>query len=219
MPARLLLLSDGRFPGGGHVHSGGLEAAVAAGRVEDVCTLGQFLSGRLGTAGLCAAGLAAAACTGRHGWRTLDAEADARTPSPAQRAASRKQGRALVRVAARAWPGEVLRSLCEQVPQPHHPVALGAAAAAAELGAQDAALASAYSSVAGPASAAVRLLGLDPLAVAALLATLGPRIDAIASQAFAASRGPLRALPSQTAPLLEIDAELHASWEVRLFAS
>ena len=34
MNSVLLLLADGRFPAGGHAHSSGLEAAVAAGRVS-----------------------------------------------------------------------------------------------------------------------------------------------------------------------------------------
>ena len=57
----LLLLADGRLPAGGHAHSGGLEAAVAAGRVHDLATLEAFLRGRLATAGLVAAAFAAAA--------------------------------------------------------------------------------------------------------------------------------------------------------------
>jgi hypothetical protein len=61
----LLLLSDGRFPAGGHAHSGGIEAAVMAGRVTDVDTLGLFLAGRLATAGRVAAALAAAAADRR----------------------------------------------------------------------------------------------------------------------------------------------------------
>ncbi|MFE0463567.1 urease accessory protein UreF, partial [Kitasatospora sp. NPDC058965] len=61
MTAALLLLADGRFPAGGHAHSGGVEAAVAAGSVTDAGSLEQFLVGRLHTAGLTAAGLAAAA--------------------------------------------------------------------------------------------------------------------------------------------------------------
>jgi urease accessory protein len=96
-------------------------------------SLELFLRGRLRTAGLVAAGLAAAACecarTGDgygacggcdrargdgaggggpagcvNSWAALDAEADARTPSPAQREASRRQGRALLRAARVAWP-------------------------------------------------------------------------------------------------------------------
>ncbi|MET7801807.1 urease accessory protein UreF, partial [Streptomyces decoyicus] len=31
--AALFVLADGRFPAGGHAHSGGAEAAVAAGRI------------------------------------------------------------------------------------------------------------------------------------------------------------------------------------------
>ncbi|MEU7048105.1 urease accessory protein UreF, partial [Streptomyces eurythermus] len=33
--AALLVLADGRFPAGGHAHSGGAEAAVKAGRITD----------------------------------------------------------------------------------------------------------------------------------------------------------------------------------------
>ncbi|MEU5422925.1 urease accessory protein UreF, partial [Streptomyces sp. NPDC020667] len=37
--AALLVLADGRFPAGGHAHSGGAEAAVKAGRVRDAESL------------------------------------------------------------------------------------------------------------------------------------------------------------------------------------
>src|SRR5215468_2126369 len=102
-----VLLSDARFPASGHAHSGGLESAATAGTVTDIATLEVFLRGRLRTAGMVAAGVAAAACAGARGdafWTELDAEADARTPSPAQRDASRRQGRALLRAARVAWP-------------------------------------------------------------------------------------------------------------------
>ena len=52
--ATLLLLADGRFPAGGHAHSGGLEAAVARSRVRDLASLRAFLDGRLATTGLVA---------------------------------------------------------------------------------------------------------------------------------------------------------------------
>ncbi len=39
-PAGLLLLADGRFPSGGHAHSGGVEAAVLVGDVADVEIVG-----------------------------------------------------------------------------------------------------------------------------------------------------------------------------------
>ncbi|NEA07090.1 urease accessory protein UreF, partial [Streptomyces sp. SID10692] len=57
--AALLVLADGRFPAGGHAHSGGAEPAVAEGRVHDADSLADFCRGRLHTAGLTAAALAA----------------------------------------------------------------------------------------------------------------------------------------------------------------
>ena len=118
MTLAALLLADGRFPAGGHVHSAGVEAAVADGRVHDEDSLAAYVRGRL---------LTAASPTPRSRWRprravraagerseravvllALDAEADARVPAPPLRAASRRLGRQLVRAAARCWPSAVL---------------------------------------------------------------------------------------------------------------
>ncbi|ETK35894.1 urease accessory protein UreF [Microbispora sp. ATCC PTA-5024] len=119
-------------------------------------------------------------------WRRLDAEADARTASPAQRQAARTQGRLLLRTARRMWPSPVLDALAAAVPEgPHHPIALGAAAASAGCEPYQAALAAAYSSVTGPATAAVRLLGLDPVTVHRLLADLAPALNDAAHAACA----------------------------------
>jgi urease accessory protein len=101
----------------------------------------------------------------------------------------------------------------------HHPVALGVVAAAAGVDPRGAAEVAAYGAIAGPATAAVRLLALDPLAVHALLADLAAECDAIAGRACSTMDGPLEDLPAATAPLLDISAEQHATWEVRLFAS
>jgi len=211
--ATLLVLADGRLPAGGHAHSGGLEAAVSAGRIRDVAGLGEFLRGRLATAGLVAAAFAAAACARPERWPELDDGLDARTPSPALRKASRAQGRALLRAGRAMWPMPPIGR------EPHHPVALGVLAAGAGLGVTEAAVAAAHGSVTGPASAAVRLLGLDPYAVHALLARLAPDCDRIAAGAAARTDDPVDALPAAGAPLLDIGAEQHATWEVRLFAS
>ncbi|HEX4292217.1 MAG TPA: urease accessory UreF family protein [Trebonia sp.] len=278
MSVSALLLSDSRFPAGGHAHSGGVEPAVTAGTVSDLASLEAFLRGRLRTAGLVAAGLAAAACACaavRHGaerWDLLDAEADARTPSPAQRAASRRQGRALLRAARVTWPedfglaalavspaakwadasggadvdgsggrrGGAGGGLGGGSPQyrggggagggrrggnpeyrsgAHHAVVLGAAAAAAGCDVGDAARIAAYQSVAGAAGAAVRLLALDPMRAAAVLARLAGDIDRIAERAAAAADGPFDELPCPSAPALDLLAEAHIRAEVRLFES
>jgi urease accessory protein len=62
LTAALLLLADSRLPAGGHAHSGSMEAATVAGLVDDVDGLEGFLRGRLATAGVASAGLAATAC-------------------------------------------------------------------------------------------------------------------------------------------------------------
>jgi urease accessory protein len=214
--ALIMLLADGRLPAGGHAHSGGLEAAVAAGRVTDLATLEAFLRGRLATAGLTGAAFAAAATI--HAKSTvdielLDAELDARTPSPALRKASRQQGRALLRV------GRAMFRLPAAPASPHQPVALGIVAAAAGLAPADVAAIAAYHAVSGPASAAVRLLALDPYLVQEKLARLATACDETAARATAHAAGNISALPSANGPLLDISAEVHAAWEVRLFAS
>jgi urease accessory protein len=262
-----LLLSDSRFPAGGHAHSGGVEPAVTARTVSDLGSLELFLRGRLRTAGLVAAGLAAAACVravGSRGeppaggpapgwenagadglsqrsvryegvdlWDLLDREADARTPAPAQRAASRRQGRALLRAARVTWPDDGgLAALAASAAAtaragasgeyrggPHHAVVLGAAAAAAGCSAGDAARIAAYQSAAGAASAAVRLLALDPMLATAVLARLTGDVDQIAERAAAAADGPLEELPCPSAPALDLLAEAHVRAEVRLFES
>ncbi|GAA1637228.1 urease accessory UreF family protein [Nonomuraea maheshkhaliensis] len=210
MRPALLLLTDSRLPAGGHAHSGGAERAVASGAVHDVPSLAHFLRGRLRTAGTVAAALTAASCAhasciGDAGavswetldvsWEALDAEVDARTASPAQREASRTQGRLLLRVARRIWPSPVLDELARAIPSPHHPLALGAAAHAAGVTPEEAALAAAYHAVTGPATAAVRLLGLDPVAVHAVLAGLDSDLTAVATRAclpsgFTSDAGP-----------------------------
>jgi urease accessory protein len=211
-PTALLLLADSRLPSGAHAHSGGLEAAVAAGRVRDVSTLDGFLHGRLHTVGLVSASFAAAACARPAAAGALDGGLDARTPSPALRRASRAQGRALLRAGRAMW-------TLPAVVEAHHAVALGVIASGAGLSPGQAASVAAYGAIAGPASAAVRLLGLDPYAVQGLLADLAASCDAVSSVAAGFAESPVDALPAASAPLLDISAEIHASWEVRLFAS
>jgi urease accessory protein len=274
MSVAALLLGDSRFPAGGHAHSGGVEPAVTAGTVTGLQTLEWFLRGRLRTAGLVAAGLAAAACAGVQRnvaqgksaavvrddgfWAELDAEADARSPAPAQREASRRQGRALLRAARVVWPGAAgLASLAASVGAnagaagagaasagaasagaasataratagatraeyragPHHAVVLGAAAAAAGCAPAEAARIAAYQAVAGPVSAAVRLLALDPMRATGILAGLASDIDQVAAQGAAYADSPPGDLPCASAPALDLLAETHIRAEVRLFES
>ncbi|MFJ8537894.1 urease accessory protein UreF [Streptomyces sp. NPDC093591] len=221
--AALLVLADGRFPAGGHAHSGGAEEAVKAGRISGAASLEDFCRGRLHTAGLVAASLASAAALGVDAV-ALDEAADARTPSPALRLAARKLGRQLMRAARATWPSPELDDLARRFPKgAHQPVVLGVVARVAGLGAVEAAYCAAYESVSGPASATVRLLSLDPFDATAVLARLAPELDRVVDRAVEAGRlvvdGGVDELPATSGPLLEIGAEVHAAWGVRLFAS
>jgi urease accessory protein len=277
-PAALaaLLLADGRFPVGGHVHSAGVESAVADGRVRGLDSLEDHLVGRLWTVGLTEAALAAATTVrltaggpevvrpdvirpdvirpdvirpdvvGRDVVRpdvvgspvarghdagevtaaltaaiaALDAEADARIPVPGLREASRRLGRQLVRVAGRCWPAPVLALAADRHPRGlHQPVALGAVGMAAGLAPEDVARLNVHHALTTPAQAAVRLLGLDPFAVAALTARLGAVGEAVVVAALAAAAGPLADLPARAGPVVDVAAAEHRGWDVRLFAT
>jgi urease accessory protein len=231
MDVLALLLADSRFPGGGHAHSGGLEEAAARGLVRTEDDLPAFLAGRLRTAGALAAVFAAAsahcAARGADLWSTVDAELDARTPSAAQRSASRAQGRATARAASfiptvDSGCGSPLRLLLSAAPRPHHAVVLGCVAGSGGGSPADAALPAAYLSVSGPASAAVRLLGLDPLRVNGIVAALAPALRSVAADAAACAGLDPASLPAPGAPGLDLLAEEHDRHhreEVRLFAS
>lgn len=223
--AALLALADQRLPGGGHVHSGGVEQAVTDELIRDEGSLERFLERRLKSSGRVAAGLAAAACRAAGTTQApaelalLEAETDARTPSPAQRAASRSQGRGLLRVAQAAWPAPSEHLAWTDLGnRPHHPLVLGCAGHAAALDPGGVALVAAYLAVTGPATAAQRLLALDPVAVAVVTLRLGSAIEAVARDVAAAPVAP-DGLPDDSDPLLDLLAERHAAREERLFAS
>ncbi|GAA3585974.1 urease accessory UreF family protein [Amycolatopsis ultiminotia] len=228
MDLSALILADSRFPGGGHVHSGGLEEAVSRGLLKSEQDLPGFLFGRLRTAGALAAVFAAAATHAAarnvHSaqWRTLDLELDARTPSPAQREASRAQGRGTARAGRLAWPSPVLTALLRETPRPHHAVICGALVGIGGGTSSEAAMAVAYLAISGPASAAVRLLGLDPFAVNAVLARLAEPLREVCAEAAESAGADPADLPAPASPALDLFAEEHARHhqeEVRLFAS
>lgn len=199
-----------------------MEEACDRGLVSDVGGLEDHLRGRLATTGTVSAHVAAAVCARVVSgadlallWPAVDAECDARLVSPAARRVSRQLGAQLMRTATRVFDGAWLGSLAE----PHHPVATGAVAAAAGLSPEEAAAAAAYGLVAGAASAAVRLLGLDPAGVARMVASLSPEVDRLAAAAALGSSRPLACLPDPGAPAADMLAEAHFERKERLFAS
>ncbi len=249
----LLLLADSRLPSGGHGHSGGVEALVDRGLLRTESDLAQFLAGRIATGATVPAGAAAAACalarlqrgdppaTGlqrgalpRTGsqrgnraaspeWTAWDQAVSARLPAAATRAASHAQGAALLRTASQTWPSASLDAL-RALPRAHHALVLGAAAAAAGATPADAAVLAVHHLIGGACTAAVRLLGLDPLAVAAVAAQAGRDAEPAAADAAQAGVTAVAAadpalLPTDGNPLHDVLAQLHRSTEATLFAS
>ncbi|MEJ2863807.1 urease accessory protein UreF [Actinomycetospora flava] len=225
MDPALLLLADSRLPTGGHAHSAGLEAAATRGVVRGPEDVAAYLAARVPTTGLVTAAAAAAACrtrtTTQEAWEPWDAAVSARTPVSALREVSRAQGRALLRTARATWPSPDYDALG---PRPHQALALGVVVAAAGGAPHDAAALAVHHLVGQICSAAVRLLGLDPLALAgvharALGAAAGTVTEAVASGVAAAERDDPALLPAATTPLPEVLAARHARADGALFAS
>jgi urease accessory protein len=225
----LLLLADSRLPAGGHGHSGGVEALVDRGLLGNEGDLRLFLAGRLRTGAAVPAAAAALACAlagepaATVEWARWEAAVSARLPAAATRVASWAQGAALLRTAAPAWPSAALDAL-RALPRAHHPLVLGAAAAATGAGPADAAALAVHHLVGGACTAAVRLLGLDPLRVAALAAACGRAAEPVVAAAARDAAAALAAddpalLPADGSPLTDVFAQLHHRSEATLFAS
>ena len=205
----LLALADSRLPTGGHVHSGGVEEAVTSRLVVDLATLEAYLRRRIRTSGLVTASIAAAVHRGDLGVDAADAETDARTPAPASRQSSRAQGRGLLRLARRVWPDGDWNVLG---PKPHLAVAAGLVGVVSGLEPAQSALSIIYTTMTGTATAAQRLLALDPADVAALTFTLAELCEQTAHDAACG-------LSDLSDPLLDELAQCHARRPRPLFVS
>jgi urease accessory protein len=186
-----------------------VEEAVTGRLVVDLATLEAYLRRRIRTAGLVTASIAAAVHRGQLGVEAADGETDARTPAPAARLSSRAQGRGLLRLARRVWPEGDWDTLG---PKPHLAVAAGRVGLVAGLDAEQTALSIVYTTMTGTATAAQRLLALDPGDVAALTFALAELCEQTAHTA-------VQHLAALSDPLLDELAQRHAGRERPLFAS
>ena len=199
MDALTLLLADSRFPSGSYAHSLGLEQAVAGGLTD----VPAFIRARQR---LVAEADARFAVEARRG-NVLEDEWCARTPSPVLRDAARRLGAQLLRSASAIWDVPTAR-----LPRP---LALGVVAAAAGLSDEDTALLALYDDAATVASAALKLLPLDPALTARWLADLSSSMT-LAARSIATDDGPL---PAPAAVAIELSAPVHLERSERLFAS
>jgi urease accessory protein len=216
-----LLLADSRFPAGSYAHSLGLEQAVAEGL--DANGVAAFIGARMRLVATADAALGVAArraARDRSAQRLaeLDAEHAARCPSPVLRDIARRLGSQLLRSAATAWPCETIERYRAMSTSTPRPVALGVVGRAAGLSDLDVATVALYDDAATVASAALKLLGLDPALTARWIADLGPEL-AGAARRVAFDPRPVAQQPPPAAIGLELAASRHADREERLFAS
>ena len=219
-----MLLADGRFPAGSYAHSLGLEQAVADGLAG--CGVAAFIAARLRLVAEPEARLAVAARRlvlrdGVAGALAVDDEWCARCPSPVLRDSARRSGGALLRSASTVWPppqGTLIDSYRAASRSTPRPVALGVVAAIS--GMDDAALAAValYDDAATVASAALKLLALDPSEASRWVAQQAGWIEAAAC-VVAADERPLDEQPAPAAIGLEIAAARHHERRERLFVS
>lgn len=205
----LFVLADSRLPAGGHVHSGGMEEAIASGLVRDLAGVEAFLRRRIRTTGLVGASIAAAVCSRCLDPITADDETDARTPSPAAREASRAQGRGLLRLAKHIWPQDDWSVFGRR---PHLPVITGGVGRCCDSSPAETAAVLVYATMTGSATAAQRLLALDPADVTAVTVRLAPLCDEIAATAIVE-------LADLSDPLLDVLAQRHIERDRPLFVS
>ncbi len=207
--AMMLTLADSRLPVGGHVHSGGVEQAIADRVVTDAAGLRRFLERRIATSALVAASIAAAVADGRLSEVDGQCETDARTPSAAARAASLTQGRGMVRLARRRWPDH---DFAAHIGRSHLPVIAGTVGRLCGVSGRQTALVHVYTAMTGAATAGQRLLALDPADVAIITMDLAGLCEEIAAEASVG-------LADLSDPLFDVLAERHERREMPLFAS
>lgn len=214
-----MLLADARLPSGGHVHSAGLEPALRGGM--DPADVSEFILGRAHTTTLVEAGTAVVA---RHRFLTsqpavrivevVDAWA-ARTPSRAQRDASRLLGRGYLRLATRTWGDDPAVLACAVMQSPPRPVVVGAIAAATLMDPVDLVRLLVYEDAQAAAAALLKLEPTDPALPVAWVLTACAAVDDLVPS-IAALTDPAD-IPAGGAPQAEGWAEAHASLSQRLF--
>lgn len=206
----LLLLIDSRLPAGGYAHSSGVAPAIEAGFIKNEVELESFLRTKLLTNGFVSASAVHLSAIGVN-CRDLENALDARMVSPAARLASRAQGKGLLRVAKAVWP-----TLPDIDGATHHPIVFGNLAGF--LGASvEAPTAYLHQSLMNGTSTAIRLLGLDPILMSALISRINIELPELVKRIQVIKE--IAQLPSLSTPGLEALAQIYSRAEVRLFAS
>lgn len=212
----LMLLADARLPTAGHTQSAGLEPAVRDGLTD----VPGYLRTRLASVTRVEAATAVVALHHlRQDLPLLPVEAAwaARTPSSAMRRTSRAQGKALLRLVHRIWPDAAATATVTDLVAPGRALVLAGVGAATGLSPASLARVVAYDDVQTVASAALKLLPLDPADVACWVHDVLPLAEALATDVAGLTEP--SSIPAAGAPQLEAWAEAHAHTTRRLFSA
>lgn len=220
VPAELLmmLLGDARLPVAGHTQSAGLEPAVHHGLTTNEVPL--YVAARLTSVVRVEAGTAVVGLRDLLRGRSVEPVARAwaaRTPSPALRKASRTQARAFLRVSNRLWPDSPHVACVRALVGAPRPLAVAAAAATVGLSPRSLARLIGYDDVQTVASAALKLLPLDPVTAAGWVHDALPAVADLADAVADLSRA--EHIPALAAPQIETWAQVHAVTSRRLFSA
>ena len=161
------------------------------------------------------AGAAVLAARGLEPLDVIDAELTIRTPSAVARQTSRALGRSLMRTAARLWPDDPVPRVNGRPAM--QPVVLGRVATLSGCSPGEAALCVTHGLAGSMATAALRLLGMEPFSVTAVLHSLREDVAATAASVEHVERS--AELPEVSTPFAELDPELQHAQESRLFGS
>ncbi|MCS4595078.1 hypothetical protein KTJ89_18960 [Brevibacterium sediminis] len=146
----------------------------------------------------------------------LNAELIARTPSPALRRIGAWLGTLMLRSMRSIHPHPLLETLPKDLQQP---LVYGAVGRVLGLSDADTAATILHEAVTGPATAAVKLMHIDPFQAHGAIIDLAADLDEAAERATDFGRGDPAEIPALSAPLSDFAAELHEGDNVRLFAS
>ncbi|BAH35505.1 urease accessory protein UreF [Rhodococcus erythropolis] len=215
-----MLLADGRLPTGGHAHSSGLEPALSGGLLQS--QVPDFIRGRLETVGLVEASATvvtrrwAVSAGGAGELEEISRELLARTPSAPLREASIQLGRGLARLASRLWPQHPAVQMLMALPgHPMRPLALGVFTAISGMDDLQAARSCLYDDAQTVASAALKLLPVDPAEPVEWLLRAAPTIETVAAAAVAVEG--VTDIPATTGPLVEQWSLEHHARSRRIF--
>jgi urease accessory protein len=144
---------------------------------------------------------------------SVEAAWAARTPSHVVRGVSRRQGRLLLRLAQRVWPG--VATYLPSDGEIARPVVLGVVGAVTGLSAEQVARIVAYDDAQTVIAASLKLLPVDPADAATWLAGLHDDIERLVKDVAPLSR--TDEIPADGAPLIDVFAHDHAIERMRLF--